>query len=72
MSAADQKRDKEGRFADEGKGAATDAQVCASIRKKLIALDLRYKTAAVRYGELQEILGKRKQQLLDDQAEHCS
>jgi len=40
MSAATQKRDKSGRFADEGKGAITDAQTCASAQKKLIKLNL--------------------------------
>jgi hypothetical protein len=50
VAAATQKRDKSGRFADEGKGAITDAQTCAAARKKLIRLDLQMNVEIERHS----------------------
>jgi len=58
MPRADQKRDKLGRFADEGKGDETDAALVARSRKRILRLRARIEVARVKFGELVEFLEK--------------
>jgi hypothetical protein len=72
MAAGDQKRDRLGRFADEGKGAATDMQLCARARKRLIRLELRWSEENDRHGLKVAAFDDERQELLADINEICS
>ncbi len=72
MAAATQKRDKIGRFADEGKGAITDAQICARAQKRLIKLNLQLSTEDDRHSRRIAELEDEVDETRADIAELCS
>lgn len=64
MAAADQKRDRLGRFVDEGKSSAvTDSQLVARSQKKIIRWELQLKQNEERYLVRKRML---EQQIADE------
>jgi hypothetical protein len=71
MAASDQKRDKLGRFADEGKGAITDMQLCARAQKRLIRLNVQLSAELDRHTKREAEIEQAIDDTRNDIAEIC-